>query len=251
MELSGGNPGTCARRLTRALLLGGLGLCGCGSADDTRHLALAPPSARLAAPGAPYLVQPGDVLAIKVYLAPELDETVAVRPDGRISTALVQDQPAAGRPPSAIAQDLQAAYASELQAPRLTVELARAAPLRVVVTGEVATPGEIVSDGYAPSLLQAVARAGGLRPSADPARVMILRRGTDGRPVLYRTLFAQAQSGASAEGDVTLAPYDIVIVPRSATAQAALWVNQHIQQFIPVSWGFAYEVNPANGTTRR
>jgi len=57
----------------------------------------APPAPAAAQPTAPaYVVQAGDELSIKVFSHAEVDDTVTVRPDGRISAALVDDVPAAG-----------------------------------------------------------------------------------------------------------------------------------------------------------
>src|SRR5690242_7332863 len=46
---------------------------------------------------APYLIQVGDVLEVRLLLNPELNEEVVVRPDGHISTTVAPDEVAAGR----------------------------------------------------------------------------------------------------------------------------------------------------------
>ncbi|MEJ0048619.1 MAG: polysaccharide biosynthesis/export family protein [Rhodospirillales bacterium] len=115
----------------------------------------------------PYRVQVGDELAVRLFLTPELNEDVTVRPDGRISTQLAEAVPAEGRTPEAIAVALRTGYASELRDPRITVEVKSYAPVRVYVAGEVFTPGEITTAGPPPTLLAAVARAGGVRLSGD------------------------------------------------------------------------------------
>ena len=192
----------------------------------------------------PYRVQVGDQLGIRLFLTPELNEDVTVRPDGRISTQLAEGVRAAGLTPEAVAGALRSAYATELKDPRISVEVKSTAPVRVTVVGEVSRPGEIASDGPAPTLLAAVARAGGLRVSGDADRVLIIRRGPDNRPTVYATRFNDAMAGRDAAADVLLQPYDIVVVPKTSVAEVYVWVNQHIQQFVPVSWGFSYEVNP-------
>src|SRR6185437_11689677 len=65
----------------------------------------------------PYRVQIGDVLDIKLFLNPELNEEVTVRPDGMISTSLTQDVPAFGRTPREIAADLARRYERDLKTP--------------------------------------------------------------------------------------------------------------------------------------
>ena len=48
-----------------------------------------------------YVIGPLDTVNIVVWRNPELSMSVPVRPDGRISTPLVEDVPALGRNPSA------------------------------------------------------------------------------------------------------------------------------------------------------
>jgi polysaccharide export outer membrane protein len=191
-----------------------------------------------------YRVQVGDVLGVRLYLAPELNEDVTVRPDGRITTTLAQSVAAAGRTCDDIAADLRLSYAAELKNPQLAVEIRTASPSRIYVAGEVVSPGEYFETGANLTLLQAVARAGGLRPAGDPSHVFILRHGIGNTPIVLRTDYLAAASGRDAGADVSLAAFDIVYVPKTGIARIYQWFNQHFQQFVPVSWGFSYAVNP-------
>jgi polysaccharide export outer membrane protein len=188
-----------------------------------------PPAPETAGPP-PYRIQVGDVLSLRLFLTPDLNEDVTVRPDGRISTTLAQSVQAAGETPDQVASVLRATYAKELRDPRLTLEVKTPSPVRIYVAGEVAAPGEFTTAGPPLTLVQAVARAGGLRPTGDMDRVVIIRHG--------------AISGAQPAADVALQPFDIVYVPKTGIARVYVWVNQHIQQFVPVTWGFSYNVNP-------
>ena len=221
------------------------------AAACTAGPASAPPLAPMVPQeAAAYRVQVGDQLAIRLFLTPELNEDVTVRPDGRITTQLVEAVPAAGRTPEAIAATLREGYGNELRDPRITVEVKSYAPARVYVAGEVVSPGEITSGGPPPTLLQAVVRAGGVRLSGNTARVLIVRRGDGNRPAVFSTHYADALSGRDPSADVALQPYDIVIVPKTGVAEVYAWVNQHIQQFVPVSWGFSYNVDPFVSTNK-
>ncbi len=191
-----------------------------------------------------YRVQIGDVLAIRLFLVPDLNEDVTVRPDGRISTQLAEAVPAAGLTPEQISGALRQSYAAELKAPRITVEVKSYAPLRIYVAGEVGAPGELTTGGPPPTLLQAISRAGGLRVTGDANAVLVVRRDAANRPAVFRARYADAASGHDPAADVTLQPYDVVIVPKTDIAELYVWVNQHIQQFVPVSWGFSYNVTP-------
>ncbi len=210
----------------------------------------APPAAPASSTLTPYHVQVGDELAVRLFFTPELNEDVTVRPDGRITTQLAEAIEAAGRTPEDIAATLRAAYAAELKDPRITVGIKTYAPSRVYVAGEVASPGELTSDGPPPTLLAAIARAGGVRVTGDTDRVLIVRRGPTNTPQVFSTRYGDALSGRDPTADVALQPFDIVVVPRTDIAEVYVWVNQHFQQFVPVSWGFSYNVTPVVGATR-
>jgi protein involved in polysaccharide export with SLBB domain len=204
----------------------------------------------VASANALYRVQVGDELAVRLFFTPELNEDVTVRPDGRITTQLAVSVQAAGRTPEDIAATLRTVYGAELKAPRLTVGIKTYAPVRVYVAGEVAAPGELTTEGPPPTLLAAIARAGGVRVTGDTDRVLIVRRAGANAPQIFSTRYADALSGRDASADVPLQPFDIVVVPRTDIAEVYVWVNQHFQQFVPVSWGFSYNVTPVVSSTR-
>ncbi len=181
---------------------------------------------------------------MRLFLTPELNEDVTVRPDGRISTQLATSIQAAGYTPDDVASSLRLAYEAELKDPKIVVEVKSYAPVLVDVAGEVNAPGELTSAGQPPTLLAAVARAGGAKLSGDIYRVLIVRLGPDNRPVVLSTRYQDALSGRDPTANVMLAPFDVVVVPKTGVAEAYIWVNQHIQQFMPVSWGFSYNVTP-------
>jgi polysaccharide export outer membrane protein len=192
----------------------------------------------------PYRVQVGDVLAVRFYLEPELNEDVTVRPDGEISTQIAPAIPALNRTTEQVAAALNLAYARELQHPDAGVEVKIFAPERVYVAGEVVAAGEFVTVGPSLTLSQAVARAGGLRVSGDPDHVFVIRRGENDRPDVFAVNYRGVIKGADPASDVRLAPFDVVYVPKTGINATYVWFNQHIQQFVPVSWGFSYNVNP-------
>ena len=236
----------------RTVLLGGLACWLGGCAQVRGDLPAAPvfpagPAASVPA----YRVQVGDVLSVRLYLAPELDEDVTVRPDGRVSTTLASSVMAYGKTAEEVATALTPGYATELRDPKLAVEVKTASPMRIYVAGEVMAAGEFVTQaGPGLTLSQAIARAGGLRVAGDRAHVIILRRGLDDRPQVLATDFESVTRGDNPNADVRLAPFDVVYVPRSGINQIYVWFNQHIQQFVPVSWGFSYNVSPLVGGTK-
>lgn len=197
-----------------------------------------------APPPPPYLLQVGDTMDIKVRLNPELNESVVVPPDGLISTVMADDVMAYGHTVQQLRADLTKQYQSELTDPHVSVIMRSFAPNRIYVTGEVALPGEFVTAGPNLTLLQAIARAGGLKNSASTDNIIVIRHGNNTPPMAYTVDYNAAKSGLHPEKDVTLAAYDVVFVPRSDVADVYLYFQQFIQQFLPASFGLSYQINP-------
>lgn len=200
----------------------------------------APPAA---APGPPprYSLQPGDQLEVRFRHNPELDEQITVQPDGRFSVPMARDVLAAGRTLAEVTTDLNQAYSKELRDPAITVQLRNALPTRVYVGGEVNAPGEYINVGPPLTVMQAIARAGGLKNSANQDRIILVRRGDDGKGTPYGVDYVKAAGGVE-EADVRLAPYDTVFVPRSGVANVYLAYQQYIQQFLPANLGFSVPI---------
>lgn len=211
-----------------------------------------PPAPQISTPvaGTPtelprYKVQVGDLLYVRLYLNPELNEEVVVRPDGMISTAVAEDIVAYDHEPAEISAMLRDRYRKLLKDPQITVIVRSFAPNRVYVAGEVTTPGEFITVGPNLTVAQAIARAGGVKMGAARSRVFILRRGQGDKPEALAVNYEDIISGKDPTGDVRLAQYDVVYVPRTGVYEAYTFWNQFVQQFVPVNWGFSYNLNPS------
>lgn len=241
--------GRPSRACARPLLACVLAVCGC--AQTVSGLPTAPrsltPQAGVAPKIPPYRLQVGDVLGVRLLLNPELNEEVTVRPDGRISTVLAEGVQAYGRTPEQLAAELRRDYGRELRSPRLSVEVRSFAPSRIYVAGEVNVPGEFITVGPTLSVLQALARAGGVKLSADTDRIFLVRRGPGDVAQVYSVNYRAAIRAADPGADVRLAPFDVVYVPRTGVYEFYTHFNQYLQQFVPVSWGFSYLVSPLVG----
>jgi polysaccharide export outer membrane protein len=194
----------------------------------------------------PYRIQVGDILEVRLLLNPELNEEVAVRPDGHISTTVVPDEVAYGRTPGEVAADLARGYSHDLQHPRVSVVVKSFAPTRVYVGGEVSTPGEFITVGPSLTLSQAIARAGGVKMTSDNGKIYIIRRGADDKPEMLSTDYGALMHGQDPAADVRLAPYDVVYVPKTGIAEVYTWYNQYLGQFVNPSFGFSYLLNQTN-----
>ncbi len=196
-----------------------------------------------------YRIQAGDQLDIKLFFNPELNETVFVRPDGKISLQLVDDVRAAGLRPSDLDDVLTQKYSQELRKPVITVIVKSFTGQRVYVGGEVGNPG-LVNLTAGMTALQAVINAGGFRETAKPEGVIVIRKGADNRPIPIRVDLEQVIDGEEIR-DFQLHPYDIVYVPKTWIAKANKFVNQYIERLllfkgISVGLGFSYELNDSD-----
>lgn len=197
----------------------------------------APPAAAGALVAAPaeadYLLAPGDLLEVKFYYNPELNDQLPVRPDGKISLPLVGEVVAAGRTPAQLAGVLTARYQVPLRRADVAVIVKDTPGRRVFVSGEVTRPGVVRFAGSLTSL-QAVVEAGGFTRDAVRRNVVVVRdQGTATPALLVVNL-----GGSGPAGDVLLQPNDVVLVPRTRIARANQAVDQYVRQLIPIALSF-------------
>src|SRR6201999_3797273 len=88
-----------------------------------------------------YRLYPGDTLDVSVLSAPELNRSVTVQPDGRITLPLIPAVMVADRSTLQAEQAVSGAYAAQLVRPDISISVKQAVPLRVFVGGEVEKPG--------------------------------------------------------------------------------------------------------------
>lgn len=162
----------------------------------------------------PYVIQTGDQLDIKFIYNPDLNETVTVRPDGKISLRLVDEIQAAGQTPAQLKDSLTEKYAKELRNPEITVMVKTFSLQRVYVGGEVNRQGFVdLAPGMSP--LQAVIQAGGLTSLANARSVLLIRKGPGNEPVQVRVDLKSALNGSGTQSGIQLQPQDVVYVPKS------------------------------------
>jgi polysaccharide export outer membrane protein len=195
------------------------------------------------AEGAEYRLQRGDALDVKFFHTTELNESVTVRPDGRIALQLIGEVDAAGLTAEQLARMLRERYAGTLRNPEISVLVRKFSGQKAYVGGEVNSPG-LVSFDAPPTLLQALIQVGWLKASAEPRNVAIIRNaGAEVPAVLFvdvKKLVEQPGNGA----EVTLQPFDVVYVPKSTVAKVGDFVDQYLDKIIltPISrlMGFSY-----------
>src|ERR1700685_1184420 len=123
-----------------------------------------------------YLIGPGDSLHVFVFQNEELSVTVPVRPDGKISTPLVEDMVAVGKTPSQLARDIEVALGKYVKSPKVNVVVVTALRVysEVKVIGQVKEPQAMpYHEGM--TVLDALLGAKGLSQFAAGNRARIMR----------------------------------------------------------------------------
>ena len=160
---------------------------------------------------ADYVVGESDSLNITVWKEKDLNQTVMVRPDGKISYPFVNEIKVSGMTPTQIQSLLEEHLKSYLVAPHVTVTVTEIRSRVVYITGEVAKPGSysLISPM---NVLQLIARANGLNGYAKRSKIFVLRQ-VEGRQVRYRFNYDHVVRGKETNQTIELRPGDTVVVP--------------------------------------
>ena len=162
-----------------------------------------------------YIIGPGDSLQIFVWRNPELSVTVPVRPDGKISTPLVENMVAVGKSPSQLARDIEVVLAEFVRSPQVNVILGEAISTfsQVKVVGQVRAPQALpYREGL--RVLDVVLATGGLTDFAAPNRSRIVRQ-VNGKNVETRVKLGNLLNDGDLSQNLELKPGDVFIVPQS------------------------------------
>jgi len=179
-----------------------------------------------------YVIGEGDSLLIKVWQNPDLDDEVMVRPDGMISFSLVGDIRAQGLAISEFKADLTEALKEYVKYPRVSVSIKKMGGKRVIVLGQVKSPG-IYSVTGRKTILEAIGLAGGFNEDAVSSSVILVKSGFD-NPKAQRLDLNKALKKGDLRANVVLESEDIVFVPRRFVAD----VNYFLKLFLdPISRG--------------
>jgi polysaccharide export outer membrane protein len=176
-----------------------------------------PPQSGLAVDSpSPYLVGPGDTLNVVVWRSPELSLTVPVRPDGKITTPLVEDLQASGKTTTQIAREIEQVLTRYVQSPVVTVIVTNfAGPYsqQVRVIGEVGKP-QALAYREKMTLLDVMIAVGGLTDFAAGNRASILRS-EGGKSHQFGVRLHDLIRGGDLSANVEMRPGDVLVIPQS------------------------------------
>ncbi len=191
-----------------AALLAALFVAGCAST-------LPPAPSQAAQPEYRYIIGPGDSLNIVVWRNPELSSTVPVRPDGRITTPLVEDMVAQGKNPSELAREIETALKKYLQDPVVTVvvqSFGGGNSEQVRVLGQAVKPATLPYRQNM-TLLDVMIAVGGLTDFAAGNRAVLIRGSEQNKG--YNVRLADLIKRGDVTANIQVLPGDVIIIPES------------------------------------
>jgi polysaccharide export outer membrane protein len=181
--------------------------------------------------GNEYLVGIGDTLQISVWENEDLNKTVKVRPDGRISFPLIDEVQAEGITIARLDAEITGRLREYVRYPDVSIALQEIGGQRVIVLGEVRSPG-VYSLGENRSILEMVALAGGFTPNAVLKSVVVVKGGLaqpqairlDLNKYLNKGMFVRDRDRFT--DNIILEPRDIVYVPKKFIADLNYTLTQ-------------------------
>jgi len=176
----------------------------------------APPMDKKNAENSEYLIGAGDTLNIFVWRNPELSATVPVRPDGRVSTPLVEDVDAVGKTPTQLARDIEERLKKFVRDPIVTV-------ITQAFVGDFVQQVRVIGEAQEPravpyrdqmTLLDVMIQVGGLTKYAAGNRAVIVRK-INGQEDTFPVGLDNLIKYGDVRYNFKMQPGDILIIPQS------------------------------------
>ncbi len=194
-------------------LLALLAIAGCSTFSESTDSTPPPP---MPLEEGEYLIGPGDSLQIFVWRHEDLSAPVQVRPDGKISTPLVEDMRASGKTPTELARDVEAVLAEYVRTPTVTVivqSFVGEAQQQVRIVGQAQRP-QAMQYRQGMTLLDVMISVGGLSETASGNRAKIVRR-VEGQQYEMPVRIDDLLNKGKIDENVLMAPGDVLIIPES------------------------------------
>lgn len=163
-----------------------------------------------------YLIGPGDTVNVFVWGNSDLSASVPVRPDGRITTPLVEDVKASGKTPTQLAREMEKQLARYIKNPVVTVIVTNfvgrfSEQIRVV--GEAAKP-QALAHRENMTLLDVMIDVGGVTEFAAGNRAKVIRM-VDGRQQVIPVRLDDLIKDGDISANIAMLPGDILIIPEA------------------------------------
>jgi len=193
-------------------LLAAMMLVACGGTSGTSRVV----DDSSSIPPTDYLIGPGDMLQVFVWRNPDLSVTIPVRPDGKISTPLVEDMQAVGKTPSQLARDMESELLEIIKSPKVNIIIEQFVGTfsnQIRVVGKAAQP-RALAYRQDMTLLDVIIEVGGLAEGAAGNRAKIIRR-SGGNPREIQVRINDLIEKGMISANIKMMPGDVLIIPES------------------------------------
>ena len=163
-----------------------------------------------------YLIGAGDALNVSVWRNPEVSMVVTVRPDGKISTPLVEDLIADGKTPSMLAREIESRLSKYIQSPVVTVVVTSfSGPYQeqVRVIGQAVKP-QALAYRQGMTVMDVIIAVGGITEFASGNKANLIR-GVDGKQVKLNVRLDDLIKDGDISANVPVWPGDVLLIPQS------------------------------------
>jgi polysaccharide export outer membrane protein len=163
-----------------------------------------------------YIIGPGDRINVFVWRNEDISVTVPVRPDGKISTPLVEDMQAVGKTPTQLARDIEVVLAEFVRMPQVNViveEFVGTFGEQIRVVGQAAEP-QALAYRERLTLLDVMIEVGGLTEFASGNRARVVRS-ENGQRREIRVRINDLLNDGDMDQNIAMRPGDVVIIPGS------------------------------------
>jgi polysaccharide biosynthesis/export protein len=158
-----------------------------------------------------YLIGPGDQLDISVWKDEAMTRVVIVLPDGNIHFPLIGEVVAAGKTVGQLKQEMEARILPYIPSLVLSISIRQVNSILIFVLGRVNNPGRLAFNTR-PTVLQALATAGGLNPFAKRSRIKIYRQENQDT-IIFHFDYDAVADGNHLEQNIILKRGDVILVP--------------------------------------
>lgn len=163
-----------------------------------------------------YLIGPGDSVNIFVWRNPDISGSFVVRPDGMVTTSLVEDIQVSGKTPTMLARHIEEELSKYINNPRVTVSVGGfKGPLyeQVRVIGEAINPSA-VNYTETMTLLDLMIAVGGLTEFASGNNAKLVRM-VSGVQKTFEIRIDDLIKNGEIEENIDMLPGDIIIIPEA------------------------------------
>jgi len=191
-------------------------LTGCASNDGVLPTASTYPSITTSVDDYQYLIGPGDSVSIFVWRNPDISGSFVVRPDGKVTTSLVEDVPVSGKTPTMLAREIEEQLSKYINNPRVTVSVnGFNGPLseQVRVIGEATNP-KAINYVEKMTMLDLMISVGGLTDFAAGNKAKLVRI-VGGVQKTFTVKIDDLIREGDIQQNIDILPGDILIIPEA------------------------------------